>query len=226
MTSGRRLVLSYNLIHQSSGTVAPSLQNVQSANTFLRTVLLNWSTNKYPGSPRIVAHLLQQTYKLNELKVSALRGEDVQKARYLMDVARELGFTICFANLHHELSAIVQDEEDEETGEYIRYRRSDGYGGGFMGIYGDSYDPDEVDPEMPDNAESSFELTDIVDLDGRKAFEIDHLRLEQSNLVPEDALDDRDPVQEYDGDVCDSLAASMFVTHILTMCICFSGTSS
>lgn len=91
--SGHRLVLSYNLIHTSPDSPAPSLPKI-GAVAKLRAVLLKWSRQKYDRPSKLVTYLLKHKYSEADLKLAALKGEDSHKVAHLRGIIEETGFVL------------------------------------------------------------------------------------------------------------------------------------
>ncbi|KAH6891853.1 hypothetical protein BKA70DRAFT_1571656 [Coprinopsis sp. MPI-PUGE-AT-0042] len=119
ITSGYRLVLSYNLIHTSPGKPRPVLPDMCGGVHRLRQVLERWREGKYPPncfpstSPPFFAYILERKYDENDLLhgTDRLKGADAVKVEHLLPLAQELGFVIGLANLRYTMLGSSHDDE-------------------------------------------------------------------------------------------------------------------
>jgi hypothetical protein len=190
LTTGYRLALSYNLIHTSPGVPRPTLPDMHTGVSTLRDVLRKWSHGKYADEPetKFVAYLLKHRYNEVNLKMTALKGEDAHKISHLRDVAEELGFIVCLANVSYSVLGVP---DDPHCGYWRRKRARYNY----------ESEDSEVAPSMGDIIDSSLNMEKLVDLMGRPLISISgRLPLNDENLIPENPFEDLEPDEtEYEG---------------------------
>ncbi|KIL59961.1 hypothetical protein M378DRAFT_168717 [Amanita muscaria Koide BX008] len=124
ITSGYRLVLSYNLMRRSlSGPeVIPTADNTSEL-TRLHEVLERWRTGGYKQLPEqhMVAVVLGHQYSESDLDMgqAALKGQDAHKVNQICSVAQMLGFELWLAKYERFNLRGVEVEYDESDGEAI-----------------------------------------------------------------------------------------------------------
>jgi hypothetical protein len=200
ITSGYRLVLTYNLIHTAPGIPQPTLPDMHNAVTELRSVLHKWAECQYPDDPklRIVAYLLKHKYSKVNLEMGALKGEDAHKVSHLRIIAQELGYVVGLATLCCHMSGQADDS----------YGETEGWG------RCNTSDEDEDDfrrgrtPDMAEVSDTTLKIENLVDLSGSQIPGISMLELSEENLIPENPFEDQVPdksdYEGYLGNVCHS----------------------
>lgn len=103
IASGYRLVLVYNLVHESNPVDIPSVSHLDHPAQDLRKILRMWKKGVYGTLPQgfFVAYLLKSEHELDTM---SLNGVDAHKISLLRDLAKELGYTICLGNLTVEIT--------------------------------------------------------------------------------------------------------------------------
>jgi len=194
VTSGYRLVLTYNLIFTAPpGIHGPTLPQMGNSVDRLRKVLMKWKEEKYaevPESP-FLAYVLRHEYSTQNLKdgFKALKGADAHLVTSLRDVAEELGYMIALATLERH----VTGPGDDCGGGYYRRRRR-------HYSYSEDEDDEEDPPGMLEVTEESTSITGLVDLKGVSLLHSGEIDLEEGNLIPSDPFEDKSPTKvEYEG---------------------------
>ena len=107
VTAGHRLVLTYNLIADRPKTcVSAPPDGMTDSIVALQQLLRHWETNlTVPNSahPRFLLYKLEYQYTQASLKLNALKGQDLNRARLLYEVATEQGATLYLAKLKKTL---------------------------------------------------------------------------------------------------------------------------
>lgn len=107
LTSGYRLVLTYNIIHGGGVRMSAGLVDKQSAH--LRSLLIKWRTN-LPHREMLV-YLLEHKYTQSSLSLENLKGRDRVVCQSLSEVGLECEFTIFLAKM-------TRTSEDSDYGDY------------------------------------------------------------------------------------------------------------
>lgn len=143
VTSGRRLVLTYNLIQ--SATIPEKLTPATNMTVAeLERILPAWhQAIEAQEMPTSFSHLLEHQYTDTSLCFDGLKGTDKQIVSHLRQLCDQNGFYIYLASLVRERSGGCDEESD------------DYYGSGNGGYH-------DIDEEIDDN----IKLTRVVDLDG------------------------------------------------------------
>ncbi|KAI9715470.1 MAG: hypothetical protein M1812_005946 [Candelaria pacifica] len=165
VTSGYQLLLVYNLVQPNTSALAP-------ASRFLRE------------NPNILVYMLDNLYKDELLKASALLGLDRVRVNVLSKACAAEGFCLYLASLQHSKSGPTEEPE------YYRYDR-----------YGQDYDLDDGEHHtLSDVDEEAISLERVVELEGREITRTFHIDLE--DVVQDDFnIEDREPDEEdYGGD--------------------------
>ena len=193
VTSGHRLVLTYNLIHIVAGApqLASHLSNDQAK---LNKLLALWNggfQNQNADSPKFLAYMLEHKYTDANLRMDHLKGTDALKARYLKAACEAQDFCFFFANLEH-----TKDGPCEES--YDPYDHYGGYRGGWG--YEENSDSDSGPGDwhaLEEVFNTSLYLRTFYRADGEQL--ATKVTIEEADIVQED-LFDRDPDKEdYEG---------------------------
>ncbi|KAF8908586.1 hypothetical protein CPB84DRAFT_1843480 [Gymnopilus junonius] len=181
VTSGYRLALSYNLIHNpTSGPVPrpidPSVDAKRTAS--LRRVLKKWNAEKYRDelNRKLIAFLFDHEYSTANLKTGfkALKGLDAERVRFIQPVAEKLGFKIGLANLEHHVSGLADDS------------------GGYYGR--------SETPTMAEVEETNTQISGLVDLSGKALLTAQPVPIDEEELIPRNPFEDAVPDgKEYEG---------------------------
>ncbi|KAF8908584.1 hypothetical protein CPB84DRAFT_1744211 [Gymnopilus junonius] len=190
VTSGYRLALSYNFIHDSSGnSPLPGLPQMDEPLASLRRILRKWMEGKYDNVPNLMAYLLDYQYSTANLRVGwkALKGVDAHRVAFLRTVAGELGFKVGLASLEHN---VVGEADDYGEGYYRRGRHD----------YYDEYSDDRGTPDMLEVTDTSTKITGLVDLEGRVLISVGKISIDPDELIPKDPFEGVNPDKtEYEG---------------------------
>ena len=171
VTSGYRLVLTYNLISHGEPQSAAVLGDDHAK---LCRLLASWARSN-EEAPEKMAYLLDHQYTETGLRLNRLKGSDLRKAEFLKKACDEQDYCVFLAQL--ELSREGACDEPE-----------DGYGYG----YGSSYNGDYH--EHFDDIETELRLLKVFEMDGKEiATNVD---LDEEDLVQEDPFKDEKPDDE------------------------------
>ncbi|KAF7789411.1 hypothetical protein EIP86_000355 [Pleurotus ostreatoroseus] len=179
ITSGYRLALSYNLVHTTQ-TLRPALAGNDQVFNDIRDVLLAWKAGVGSGVPEKIIYLLDHKYSQANLRGSALKGSDAQKAAILDTLGKQFGFRLGLASIEC----------------YLRGAADDPHGG-----YSERRHGDEM-LEFEEVCHTEMSLTNVVDFDGVSvAGQIE--MSDATETVPQDLeesmRDEPHDEQEYEG---------------------------
>ncbi|TVY39810.1 hypothetical protein LSUB1_G005264 [Lachnellula subtilissima] len=174
--SGRRLVLTYNLVHQILGPKDLGA-NTNVAMSKLRLLLLAWikGLEEDDTFPSTQAFLFEHQYTDASLCYDGLKGHDRHVASHLREACNKLEFILYLANLDHTVTGGC-DGYDVDDGW--------GYGGGGGGGDGGIH-------EITDEIERETSLKKVVELDGTQIAK--ELPFDEETFIQTDALADVDP---------------------------------
>jgi hypothetical protein len=188
VTAGYRWVLTYNL----ATTTCDSQQLTATALTCKETALLRSALQLWQRKldddddddqdnppPEQLLYLLDHKYTDASLKLNALKGVDMLKARILQRICPEENFYFCLASLERMVNGSV---EDVWGGRY-----SDGYDSEANGG-GDDFH------HMFDKHETTLKLTKVVNLAGRAIGE--EIDIEEDDIIQDEPFEDREPDDE------------------------------
>lgn len=110
VSAGRRLVLTYNLVHS---TLGPDILAASSNKSMAKLDLLlsYWKENVEEEHPAL-AYLLKDKVDDDKLSYSGLKGQDLQVVKYLRHVAEKYGFSIYLASLKRSIKLDEEYEDD------------------------------------------------------------------------------------------------------------------
>ena len=186
ITSGHRLVLTYNLIHTGDGQNF-SLTALGDQTLRMRAVLGKWP--KAAGSstaPALLAYKLDHQYTEACLKLNCLKGKDLARVRALKEACEEEGIILYLGNMVRTVWGGCEGDEDDYYG---------GWGGGCR--YGGYRESDPGDfHELIEICEESLELT-LYDLDGNETME--NVPLPDNGIVQEGIFDREPDEEDYSG---------------------------
>jgi len=187
ITSGYRLVLSYNLIHTAPDIPRPTLPDMHTAVSNLRRVLRNWSKEAYHDDHTdMFAYLLQHQYSEVNLRATQLKGKDAHLIGHLRGIAEEFGVGLCLANLEYKM---IGYGDDDGSNYYKRHRYN----------YCDEDDSDDT-PSMMEVTDTELSVSNLVDLNGVPVLTGRDISLESECLIPKDPFEDISPDnKEYEG---------------------------
>lgn len=172
ITSGYRIVLTYNLVNTGSSPT-PSIATGDPRLAAMQSYLKRWSHNIDDDNCNLPSHLiymLAHEYTEESLCIEGLKGKDLNRIKGLLDVV-EGGDCVCY------LSSIVKRI----------YGGCDGFG------FEDGYD-DLTTHSIADIVEESLELERIVSMNGRKI--IDNVSIEEAGVIMQEDPFANDPDEE------------------------------
>jgi hypothetical protein len=151
VTSGYRLVLTYNLIRQHAtdkGPVTPGTSVEDQYSLIAALTKYNEQLQHFDDLPNFLVYRLEHQYTQAGLRADRLKGQDLGRLQCLKEAADELGFGLYLANMEKEIT-----KTDDSFQEHL-YR--------YTG-YGNTSDEEELS--------RSITLKYVVNLDGTR---IDH----------------------------------------------------
>ncbi|KAI9706510.1 MAG: hypothetical protein M1836_003516 [Candelina mexicana] len=167
VTSGNRLVLTYNLIDTAPG-IPQSAASQDHEKLKLRNILTLWKTSwddsEHMACPDKLAYMLDHKYTNASLRIDQLKGSDLLRARYLKEVCTETDICFFLANIERSV-----DGEVESDGEDIPYKDKPCNG---------------LHHEIFDIFDDKLMLQHVVELDGSGVAK--DLTLEESDIVQEE----------------------------------------
>ncbi|KAI9771775.1 MAG: hypothetical protein M1835_006386 [Candelina submexicana] len=170
VTSGIRLVLTYNLIDTAPG-ITQSAASLDHEKLKLRNILTLWKTSwddsEHMDCPDKLAYMLDHKYTNASLRIDQLKGSDLLRARYLKEVCAETDICFFLANIERSV-----DGEVESDGEDIPYKDKPCDG------------PNGIHHEIFEIFEDKLMLQHVVELDGSGVAK--DLTLEESDIVQEE----------------------------------------
>lgn len=110
VTSGYRLVLTYNLIYTLPGPLQTAT-TVTDETTKLRNTLAYWrkSYNDFEDCPGMLAYILKHRYTDANLGWKSLKGRDQVNMRSLMDACGKENFCVYLANLEKSVGGACDE---------------------------------------------------------------------------------------------------------------------
>lgn len=180
--SGRRLVLTYNLIQKNPGQL-PSASNSSKELTKLRSIFSWWKENivdDVDEMPDMMGYLLDHHYTQASLSLNSLKGKDLKVATYLNEASAEADVYFCLANVERIVMGACE-------------------GGGGRGHYG-YYDDESEDSDdgghhsIDDILEDNISLVYVAELDGSAVGS--NMPFDADQLIQEDIFDDLEPDEE------------------------------
>ena len=171
VTSGYRLVISYNLVNTSRGLPAPHLPDMNSAVSGVQRIFHMWAKGEYDRkhSSGNIAYLLDHQYSDVGLEFTALKGKDAALISNIQRVAEKEGVCLRLGNLVCEVSG-------DAGGDY-------GYG--------------HRTPRMEMVEDTDYRIEGLYDLEGDLAKLQRPIRLrEEYDLIPKDPFEDEKPDDE------------------------------
>ena len=197
ITSGYRLVLVYNLVHEShvsfpSATLAVGKRNA------LEIVLRSWheaSKEDECEVPKSLVYSLDYQYTDASLSLQALKGEDRVKAEYLRETCADAGICFYLASMEHMKHGSAEENNYDN----------------YYGHNGEDQSAHHHDIE--DVMEESLSLKRVVDLHGHLLAR--NLALDEETFIEEDPFDGREPDREdYEGYTGNAGASATHWYHV------------
>ncbi|RSL55040.1 hypothetical protein CEP53_007231 [Fusarium sp. AF-6] len=197
ITSGYRWVLTYNLALDPAQP-RPSASLLSQINTQpLRQALNRWlAEDPEKRENEYFYHVLDHDYTEASISLNALKAHDLIRVQALKEECSKLPVDVYLALLEKMESGSVEYCPDP-------YDRRSFYRGGYYDGYGD-YDDDDDDDEDEDGfhaldevLESEHKVLALVGLDGHTVTK--GLELDEEDILQEDAFEDVDGREEYEG---------------------------
>ncbi|UPK94589.1 hypothetical protein LCI18_005524 [Fusarium solani-melongenae] len=195
VTSGYRWVLTYNLALDPAQP-RPSASLLSQINTQpLRQALNRWlAQDPTTRENEYFYHVLGHDYTEASISLNALKAHDLVRVQALKEECSKLPVDVYLALLEKMEMGSVEYFPDP-------YDRRSFYRGGYYGGYG-GYDDDDDDDEdgfhaLDEVIESSHKVLTLVDLDGHTVTK--GLELDDDDILQEDAFEDVDGQEEYEG---------------------------
>lgn len=166
VVSGHRLVLTYNLVHETLTTNELAAGSNKSL-AKLRKLFARWKSGVDADECEFSHfHHLLSAYTPNSLGFGTLKGEDHESVSLLRQICDETGFSLYLANMETCLKG-TGDGCDEDP-------------------YQDPWDQEMVDIE-----ETTTTLEKVIDIEGRVVAE--NLSVEEPEFLEEDPFEDKKP---------------------------------
>lgn len=181
VTSGYRLTLVYNLRRPGTGN-PPTPPDYSSETDAAEQLLKDWVRDKESpdcATPDKIIYPLAHAYTPAELSFESLKGADAALASVLIRAAEKAG-----CDLHLALLTLEESGSATYKGPY-RSRWQ----------YDDDDDDDDDDFDVDEVMDRTLSLSDWHHPEG-KPFEIGKLPFDETELCPEDALEDLEEVEE------------------------------
>ncbi|RSL53078.1 hypothetical protein CEP54_010572 [Fusarium duplospermum] len=193
VTSGYRWVLTYNLALDPAQP-RPSASLLSQINTQpLRQALNRWlAEDPEKRENEYFYHVLDHDYTEASISLNALKAHDLIRVQALKEECSKLPVDVYLALLEKMESGSVEYCPDP-------YDRRSFYRGGYYGGY-DDYDDDEDEDgfhALDEVFESSHKVLTLVDLDGHTVTK--GLELDEDDILQEDAFEDIEGREEYEG---------------------------
>jgi hypothetical protein len=186
VTSGYRLVLTYNLINTiptNPATVPTALAGKMKE---LEDALLFWKDN-YKGNasdcPTVLAHVLEHLYTSGTLSYAGLKGGDCVTGLCLSELSKKHGFLFYLAKLELRLSGECGNEDNEQSWREL-------YEKACKNMEPDMHEITEVTEEY-------VKLRRIVELDGSKL--LDRVPFDESQIVQDDPFPSDPDDEDFSG---------------------------
>ncbi len=199
LVSGRRLCLTYNLVlAKPRSKVRIAAPNFVDATNQIATVLSSWETESKgeARAPMKLAVMLEHRYTQSGLAIDKLKGVDLAKANILFDAAEA-------ANCDAYLALVTLWQNGEAEGGYDDYD----YGSRrrFSRWDDDDDEGEDEDDDMDSDGGSGHIMGEVYDSSlyadhwsnrqGKKV-SFGKIPLEETEIVPKNALTDADPSHE------------------------------
>ena len=176
VTSGCRVVLTYNLINPRNPAKTPV--EFDTNKNELESALTFWKDNfrKHTSScPKVLVYILEHLYTKPSLSYSALKGGDSVRGQCLAELCKKLGFEFFLASLERGVEGIVTTRTTtKERGRIC-------IGAAFATRSREIHTITDIENEW-------LYLNHIVDLEGTMLF--DEIPLSESQIVQEDPFPD------------------------------------
>lgn len=121
VTSGYRLVITYNLVGEATKSSIKSAQAVHDQRMRLRVLLKMWRDKSVQHFRRGLTYILDNRYDLKEGSIKSLKGRDKLVADHVWTICRENGFYMFLASMDHSSSTSECDDDefsDDDHGGY------------------------------------------------------------------------------------------------------------
>ena len=169
VTSGYRLVLTYNLVRQSASCEdLPSADGLDYRGEGIGRVLKAWNEEVMTKrrAPQFLCYRLEHQYTNDSLNLKSRKDVDQRRAQLVLKACKDSNFDLYLASLEREVSGLCDD-----------------YGSDSCEIH-----------ELINETERSLCLHQIVDLDGLTR--LSTVVISKDDIIQDAPFDDRDPDEE------------------------------
>lgn len=179
VTSGHRVVLTYNLVHKGP-SATPGLNN-QGAQHKAWKSALSWWDAEDQSLPDHLIYMLEHQYTELNLTVGHLKASDRERASALANAASEAGFEVFLCQVERKVSGSAEDDGDHW---------------GYNPVFSHGRGDDKHD--LIDISEDSLRLTKVVRLDGTSFLK--NVKIRPADIVQTDPFEGKDIDEEdYEG---------------------------
>jgi hypothetical protein len=186
VTSGYRLVLTYNLINAHSNPAKTPVEFDTKKNE-LENALTFWKDNYTKNAsdcPKLLVYILEHLYTTFSLSYSRLKGGDALKGQCLAELCGKHGFEFFLAELEFEVEGTCADEDNDE--------------GAWKDMYWRSVHNEEPETHWISEIQNErLSLGHIVDLEGAKL--LNTVPLNKSQIVQEDPFSGDPDDEDFSG---------------------------
>lgn len=207
VTSGYRWALTYNLALDPAQP-RPSASLLSQVNTQpLRQALNRWlAQDPTTRENEYFYYILDHDYTEASISLNALKAQDLVRVQALKEECNKLPVDVYLALLEKMETGSVEYCPDP-------YDRRSFYSGGYYSGYGGYIEDDEEEDEdgfhaLDEVIESSHKVLTLVDLDGHTVTK--GLELDEDDILQEDAFEDVDGREEYEGYMGNSVCLSTY----------------
>ncbi|KAL9086906.1 MAG: hypothetical protein Q9165_006912 [Trypethelium subeluteriae] len=188
VTSGYRLVLTYNLVkeHHFSDEL-PTALNMDNRGEHLQTIFKAWNMEVAANrkTPKFLCYLLEHQYTDSSLSLYNLKATDQRRAQLVAEACRDTRFHVFLTNLERSVTKSCVDDypygyDDEEEDE-------------------EGSDDENLENGTAEVIDSSLSLHHVVDLNG--LLRLTTAKITEEDIIQEEPFAGRDPdeEEEYEG---------------------------
>lgn len=176
VTSGHRVVLTYNLVHNGP-SATPGLNNGGAQHEALKAALSKWDADDQT-LPEHLVYMLEHEYTGLNLTLNHLKASDQRRASALLNAGAEAGFDILLCSIERTVSGGVEDDEEGYWGYGSRSRR----------------EPSSDKHEIIDIHEDTLKLRRVVRINGTDFLK--DVPIKAASIVQKDPFGGRDIADE------------------------------
>lgn len=197
ITSGYRLVLTYNLIHKAPG-VPQSAASLGNETLKLGNLLSIWKSNLESSKtrcPKMLAYMLEHKYTDANLRYDHLKGKDRLKTQYMNEACEEQGYCMFLANIERT----VYGGCDEEGYPLSYYSGSEPENDESKNDHDDNSDNEGLHEyhKIDEVIDESLRLKVMLDMNGSKIAE--DITIQEHNIVQEKPFAWKPDNEDYSG---------------------------